>query len=129
MDEVKMSGEQPEVVDVFYDALRNESFRRRLTEYDELESIYDLRSFYGFNQSPCEREGGVVMTISDMQRQTVRDALVKSKFHDEQMQQFAEAPSFELGDVLSRAEALAAQPEHPDAKIAGDIIVMIRNFT
>jgi hypothetical protein len=128
MSEVKMSKEQPAVVDVFCDALRNESFRRRLTEYDELESLYDQQSFYGEHQAPCKREGGEAMTISDRQRQTLRETLAKSGFHDEQMQEFAGAPSFEFGEVLSRARALAVQSEHPDAKIAAEIVAMIRRF-
>jgi meiotically up-regulated gene 157 (Mug157) protein len=125
-----MSDEQLSDFDVFQEALKSEEFRRRFTEVDQLESQYEIESLcpavgqrYTYTQA-----NGDEMTIPDMQRQTLREALVKSGFHDEQMQEFAVAPSFELGDVLSRARTLAAQPEHPDAKIADEVVAMIRRF-
>jgi hypothetical protein len=129
-EEVSMSDERMSDFDVFQKALTSEEFRRRLTEVDQLELQYEIESLCpAVRQRYTQTNGEEVMTKQDMQRQTLRDALAKSGFHDEQMKQFAESPSFELGDVLSRAKTLAAQPEHPDVRIAGDIVVMIRNFT
>jgi hypothetical protein len=129
-----MSDERFRGFDILHEALKDEHFRRRLAEADklaetnELELLYEEQSLYPAGWPLHIRTDGEEMTIPDQQRQTVREAIKKSAFHDQEMQDFAGAPSFELGDVLNRAKKLASDPDQPDTSVAADIVALIRGF-
>lgn len=106
----------------------DEGFRNRLAEWIEVESLL------GDPVDPIDtmkQRDGVDMTQSDRQRETVHEALVRLKFQDRDMRFYADAPSFELGDVLNRAKEIVTSTDAlpHDKAAAADIVRMIRGFS
>lgn len=125
-----MSDENSSGVDLFHAALANEAFISWLTAFDQLESSDSAdQSCIDGRIGRDLTNGDSGMTINDIQRQKLQQALKENAFEDPIMRGFAEAASFELGDVLARARKLAGgDPAQHDTSLAGDIVVMIRGF-